>query len=306
LAGRALFNQGRSEEAAAAHRRAVALLPEASPRWRAAQWHLGLALAGTGNQASALAAYIKSYDPRAPDPARFALIESLYRKINGSIAGLDRALLAPAAAAAPPASFERASGTPATTPAQTESTAAATDAKKSGEAATPGSEAETKKAAAEGVAPAAIPTPEPSPAATPSPTAEPQSSPATPETKTPATPDPASPAADAKSPSASPGKRRRAGASSSPCTLAVETESLSLVGGASGSIVIRLGGGGDLARATATTPNWSDIIVLREPTAAAEPDTARFTVTSISKTAGTYVVNVKSPCGAKDVAVTVK
>lgn len=323
LAGRALFNQGRSEEAAAAHRRAVALLPETGRQWRAAQWHLGVALAGTGDQASALAAYIKSYDARAPDPARLALIESLYRKINGSIAGLGRALSAPAAA--PAASFERASGTTATataaaaaqppdpaattTPAQTESTAAATtDAKKSGEAETPRSEAETKKAAAEGVTPAVTPTPEPSPAvtpspaATPSPTAEPSSSPATPA----ATPDPASSATDEKSSSASPGKGRRAGGSSSPCALAVETESLSLVGGASGSIVIRLEGDGDLARATATTPNWSDIIVLREPTAAAEPDTARFTVTSISKTAGTYVVTVKSPCGAKDVAVSVK
>jgi hypothetical protein len=46
--------------------------------------------------------------------------------------------------------------------------------------------------------------------------------------------------------------------------------------------------------------------VLREPASAAEPGTVKFTVTSISKTVGDYVVSVKSPCGAKDVTVTVK
>lgn len=318
LSGRALFNLGRNEEAVAAFRRAVSVLPETSPQWRAAQWHLGLALAGAGDQASALAAYIKSYDPRAPDPARLALIESLYRKLNGSVAGLGRALSRPAASPA----FERASGTGGattatqadpTTPAQTEPAAAA-DAKKI--------EAETKRVEPASVAPTATPTPAATPEAAPEvkqPAAEsatPQPSPTPDELKkvegekagekekekaeaAPAT-------AETKPQTPSRGARRAGASASSPCALVLADESLSLASGASSVIVVRLEGEGDLARTTATTPNWSDIIVLREPTSASEPDTARFTITSISKTAGTYTVTIKSPCGAKDVAVTVK
>jgi hypothetical protein len=90
------------------------------------------------------------------------------------------------------------------------------------------------------------------------------------------------------------------------CALAVAEESLALAPGGSGTIVARLEGGGDLARLTATTPNWSDIIILRQPAGETEADTARFTVNSISKTPGTFTVALKSPCGAKQIAVTVK
>ncbi len=318
LAGRALFNQGRGEEAVAAHRRAVSVLPETSRQWRAAQWHLGLALAATGDQASALAAYIKSYDPRAPDPARFALIESLYRKINGSVAGLGRAMSRPAAAAAP-ASFERASGpTSPAAPAQPDPTPT-TDAKKLSETETKQREAETKKAGAEtkqaeaeSVTPAATPPPEPVPAATPEPSPTPAEVKKGEGEKTTGEKEKAEAAGSTFEPKPQTASRggQRAGTASasspSSCALALEAESLSLAGGGSGSIVVRLEGDGDLSLATATTPHWSDIIVLREPTGASEPGTARFTVTSISKTAGTYTVTIKSPCGAKGVAVTVK
>jgi tetratricopeptide (TPR) repeat protein len=96
-------------------------------------------------------------------------------------------------------------------------------------------------------------------------------------------------------------RRARAGE----CALALDAESLSLGGGASAVVVASLEGGGDLSKITATTPNWSDIIVLREA-ASADAGTVKFTVTSISKNSGDYAVTVKSPCGAKKIIVTVK
>lgn len=89
IAGWALFNDGKAEEAVARLRRATSVLPENSLWWRNAQWHLGAALEASGNHADALAAYFKSYNQRAPDPARRAIIEAVYRKVNGSLAGFD-------------------------------------------------------------------------------------------------------------------------------------------------------------------------------------------------------------------------
>lgn len=89
LFGWSLFNQDKMTEALTHLRRALSVLPERSSWWRTTQWHLGATLAATGNQQEALAAYIKSYNPAAPDPVRRAVIEALYRKLNGSLDGLD-------------------------------------------------------------------------------------------------------------------------------------------------------------------------------------------------------------------------
>jgi tetratricopeptide (TPR) repeat protein len=92
LAGWSLFNQDKMSEALMHLRRALSVLPENSAWWRAAQWHLGTTLAATGNQQQALAAYLKGYNPAQPDPVRRAIIETLYRKVNGSLDGLDARL----------------------------------------------------------------------------------------------------------------------------------------------------------------------------------------------------------------------
>ena len=92
LAGWSLFNQDKMSEALMHLRRALSVLPERSAWWRAAQWHLGATLAATGNQQQALAAYLKGYNPAQPDPVRRAIIETLYRKVNGSLDGLDARL----------------------------------------------------------------------------------------------------------------------------------------------------------------------------------------------------------------------
>jgi uncharacterized membrane protein YgcG/tetratricopeptide (TPR) repeat protein len=89
LIGWSLFNQDKRSEALMHLRRAISVLPENSAWWRKAQWHLGATLEATGSQQEALAAYLKSYNPYAPDPVRRVIIETLYRKVNGSLDGLD-------------------------------------------------------------------------------------------------------------------------------------------------------------------------------------------------------------------------
>jgi len=84
-----LFNQDKASDAVTHLNRALTVLPEGSPWWRTVQWHMGAALEATGNQQDALGAYIKGYNPAQPDPVRRAIIETLYRKVNGSLDGLN-------------------------------------------------------------------------------------------------------------------------------------------------------------------------------------------------------------------------
>jgi tetratricopeptide (TPR) repeat protein len=89
LAGVALFNLDRPADAAIRLRRAVSVSPEGTPLWRSALWHLGSALEASGKSDQALLYYIKSYVAGAPDPARRAVIENVYKKVNGTLEGLD-------------------------------------------------------------------------------------------------------------------------------------------------------------------------------------------------------------------------
>jgi hypothetical protein len=89
LTGWVLFNQDKPAEAVDHLRRAASVLPEGTPSWTTALWHLGAALEQTGQKEEALNYYIKSYSSGAPDTVRRNLIEQLYVKVNGSNAGLD-------------------------------------------------------------------------------------------------------------------------------------------------------------------------------------------------------------------------
>ena len=89
LAGMALFKLDKSTDAVLRLRRAVNVAPEGTPLWRAALWHLGGALEAGGKNDQALLYYIKSYVAGAPDPARRSVIENVYKKVNGSLEGLD-------------------------------------------------------------------------------------------------------------------------------------------------------------------------------------------------------------------------
>ena len=87
--------------------------------------------------------------------------------------------------------------------------------------------------------------------------------------------------------------------------LSASTLELSNSGG-SASVIASLEGNTNLAGISAATTSWSDIIVLREPQGSADTNSLKFTITSISKTTGTFTVNFKSPCGAQELSVTVK
>ena len=89
LSGLALFNLNRSAEAVTRLRLAISAAPEGTPLLRSAMWHLGAALEANGKNDQALLYYIKSYIAGAPDPARRSVIENVYKKVNGSLDGLD-------------------------------------------------------------------------------------------------------------------------------------------------------------------------------------------------------------------------
>lgn len=89
LAGLALFNLDKTDEAVAHLRRAVSASPLGTPLARSAMWHLASALQAGGKSDQALLYYIKSYVAGPPDPARRAIVENVYKKVNGSLEGLD-------------------------------------------------------------------------------------------------------------------------------------------------------------------------------------------------------------------------
>ncbi|HEX3086040.1 MAG TPA: hypothetical protein VHP99_16020, partial [Pyrinomonadaceae bacterium] len=89
LAGIALFNLDKSAEAVVRLRRAVTTATEGTPLWRSSMWHLGAALEANGKNDQALLYYIKSYVNGPPDQARRSVIETVYKKVNGTLDGLE-------------------------------------------------------------------------------------------------------------------------------------------------------------------------------------------------------------------------
>ncbi len=87
--GWALFNLDKPDEAVDHLSRAVNIFPAGTPGLRVSLWHLGAALERQGKNEEAISAYIKSYNAGVPDPLRRTVIEKLYRRVNGSLAGLD-------------------------------------------------------------------------------------------------------------------------------------------------------------------------------------------------------------------------
>ena len=89
ISGWALYSQDKLPEASDHLKRAVNILPEGTPAWRNALWHLGAVLDRLDKKEEALGHYIKSYNAGDPDPIRRSVIEQVYKKINGSLNGLD-------------------------------------------------------------------------------------------------------------------------------------------------------------------------------------------------------------------------
>ena len=89
LTGWILFNQDKYSDAIEHLKRATTTLPNGTPAWRNAVWHLGVAYEQTGRNDVALENYIQSYNAGPRDPIRRSVIEKLYRKVNGSVEGLE-------------------------------------------------------------------------------------------------------------------------------------------------------------------------------------------------------------------------
>jgi tetratricopeptide (TPR) repeat protein len=179
LSGWALFNQDKYAEAIERLKRAVDILPQGTPSWRGASWHLAVALEQSGNKEEALNYYIRSYKTGAPDPIRRTVIERLYRKINGSLDGLDDRIgtanttTAASTPAAPTANKSAPNIETVATPSSVASGSAATPSSEPVSSDTPKTDAATAKPQATPVA-----TPEPTPVAA----AEPTPTPRSPET----------------------------------------------------------------------------------------------------------------------------
>src|SRR6185312_2810172 len=179
--GWALLSQDKADEAVGPLKRAISILPEGTPAARAALWHLGVALERQDKKAEALSYYIKSYNSGDPDPVRRSVLEQLYRKVNGSLEGLDQRI-GPAAGGTvegqPPAvnnptekTAEEATTSPAvTSPADTAPAASASPSPEAAAAApesTPASATPTPSPDHPAVAPSPEPTPDAVPAASP-------------------------------------------------------------------------------------------------------------------------------------------
>lgn len=87
--GRALLDTGSTAEAVTRFKRAVGILPAGSSWWRNSSWRLGSALEAAGKGAEGLDQYIRSYKSGAPNVIRYSMIATLYRRINGSVDGLE-------------------------------------------------------------------------------------------------------------------------------------------------------------------------------------------------------------------------
>lgn len=283
--GTALFQQDKATEAVVHLRRAVSVLPQDTIWLRTAQWHLGAALDATGKQPEALAVYMQSYKGTQADPARRAVIEALYRKVNGSLNGIDAAL-----------------GAPATVSSNTGDSSSSSTSAPSPESASPAvttapvavsSEPETNDQTAAVATVAETPTPTPA-------SSVPDSASTQTLEQTPSTSPVSTPAPEAAS---TPEQRAT---ESSTCLISVSEDTLTIKSnGGSTIITVKLMGWKGAGEVSAATSNWPDIAVFPEPKSTTEAGSFKYSITSVSRNVGTYYITFKSPCGEKLVEVRV-
>lgn len=90
--GWALFKKGNMRGALESLIKSVDVYPTSLDR-KIAIWHLAVATQEAGDDRRALELYIASYEPESPTASvRRAQIEALYKRVNGSLAGLDQKL----------------------------------------------------------------------------------------------------------------------------------------------------------------------------------------------------------------------
>lgn len=173
LNGWANLQNGNPKEAAIRLKRAISVLPADTPFWRSSMWRLGDALEADEKAAEALDVYIKAYKAGPPDTIRYSIVESLYRKVNGNIVGLDAKIGANPTSPAPAVMTEAAVqpiSTPTPVPAVTEP--AATPQPTTEPVTAPAEPATTPQPVAETLPVGESVKPEPEPSPSPSPVAK--------------------------------------------------------------------------------------------------------------------------------------
>lgn len=309
IAGWTLYNQDKASEAVERLRKAAGLLPENSGWRRTALWHLGAALEASGNEQEALDSYLQSYDKSAPDEGRRAIIERLYRKLNGSLAGLEAKLgTAPSASSSnsnPQLNASQARPTDAATETAKNSDAAKTDdaaGQMPNPAPTQGSAlANRSTGAGETSSPSTQPqTQAAQPAASPSQSQAGNDGTSERQAATASRPRPAAtPEATTAAPSS---RSRRKQNESADCSFSINVDTITIKNnGGTGVITVQLSGADKI---TPTTRDWPDVTVFAQTLK--EYGTFPFLITSISKRTGTYTVTFTTPCGSKDVTVIVR
>ncbi|HST51699.1 MAG TPA: hypothetical protein VLJ61_06775, partial [Pyrinomonadaceae bacterium] len=87
-----------------------------------------------------------------------------------------------------------------------------------------------------------------------------------------------------------------------PCRLSTSAGALTIRRGGGASVTLSLGGAG--GEVTASTPDWSNIVVLSE-SVPFRNEAQRYSVRSVSGRPGVYSVRFRSPCGSRTIPVTV-
>jgi hypothetical protein len=87
------------------------------------------------------------------------------------------------------------------------------------------------------------------------------------------------------------------------CALSTSKSRLTLRSGGAGEIAVSLGRLTGPAPITASTSDWANIVVF---TGARRAGVSMYRIVSVSQRPGTYGVTLRSPCGTKQIAVTVE
>lgn len=334
IAGWSLYNQEKYADAIVRLRRATSVLPERSPWWRNAVWHLGAALEASGKAQDALDAYYKSYQSGKVDPTRYAAIAGLYRRVNGSLDGLEAKIGPAPVFTSTPLNGNARGDVAVTTPTPSGNEANKIEEPKADPAPKPAEEKPVEaqpKTDVPSEPKVETPTnvdalPEPTPTLTPAPTPEPTAAPTpeatpapTPVEVPPGPPQPAEnnelpartpptpPTTDSTPPASSSGEAARPRrVAQGECAILISENSLTIQSGGTATINVTLDGLSSTDKVTATSSDWSALAAFPEPRRDANSNTLSFSVTSISKQTGTFTITFKSPCGSKDVTVTVR
>ncbi|MBV9958827.1 MAG: hypothetical protein JO360_10415 [Acidobacteria bacterium] len=315
IAGWSLYNQEKYAEAIVRLRRATGVLPEKSVWWRNAMWHLGASLEASGKAQDALDAYYRSYRSGKVDPTRYAVIAGLYRRVNGSLDGLEAKIGPAPVFTSTPLSGNASSQVSATTPAPSADEANKIEEQKPAVAPQPVEEkpeAAKPEAAKPVEAQPNVETPKsvdalPAPTATPTQEATPAPTPEAAPTPVEVAPGPPQPAENNETPAASSGAAARPRrVAQGECVLLISEPSVTIQNGGAAPINVTLDGLDRLDKVTATSSDWSAIAAFPEPRKDASSNTLTFSITSISKQTGTFTITFKSPCGSRDVTVTVR